>query len=48
MVFDKAYVDFLHLAELEERGVCWVSRAKDNMRFRVRDSYFYRVAGMQS
>jgi hypothetical protein len=36
VVFDKAYVDFLHLAELEERGVCWVSRAKDNMRFRVK------------
>lgn len=36
VVFDKAYVDFLHLAELEERGVCWVSRAKDNMLFRVK------------
>ena len=36
VVFDKAYVDFFHLAELGERGVCWVSRAKDNMRFRVR------------
>jgi hypothetical protein len=36
VVFDKAYVDFLHLAELEERGVCWVSRAKDNLCFRVK------------
>lgn len=36
VVFDKAYVDFLHLAELEDRGVCWVSRAKDNMLFRVK------------
>lgn len=31
VVFDKAYVDFEHLAELSERGVIWVSRAKDNM-----------------
>jgi hypothetical protein len=36
VVFDKAYVDFLHLAELDERGVCWVSRAKDNLCFRVK------------
>lgn len=39
VVFDKAYVDFLHLAELEERGVCWVSRAKDNMLFRVKKNH---------
>jgi hypothetical protein len=36
VVFDKAYVDFLHLCELDARGVQWVTRAKDNMRFRVR------------
>lgn len=30
-VFDKAYVDFAHLHELNERGVSWVTRAKDNM-----------------
>ena len=36
VVFDKAYVDFLHLAGLAERGVCWVSRAKDNLLFRVK------------
>jgi len=35
VVFDKAYVDFEHLFELTERGVWWVSRAKDNMRYRV-------------
>lgn len=35
VVFDKAYVDFTHLHELEERGVFWVSRAKDNMSYRV-------------
>lgn len=35
-LFDKAYVDFLHLCELAARGVQWVTRAKDNLRFRVR------------
>jgi hypothetical protein len=35
VLFDKAYVDFLHLCELAARGVQWVTRAKDNMRFRV-------------
>ncbi len=34
-VFDKAYVDFGHLAELDERGVQWVTRAKENMKYRV-------------
>jgi hypothetical protein len=36
VLFDKAYVDFVHLCELAARGVQWVTRAKDNMRFRVR------------
>lgn len=35
VVFDKAYVDFVHLNDLDERGVCWVSRAKDNMKYRT-------------
>ena len=34
-VFDKAYVDFEHLRDLTQRGVWWVSRAKDNMQYRV-------------
>ena len=34
-VFDKAYVDFKHLAELDKRGIFWVTRAKDNMAYRV-------------
>jgi hypothetical protein len=34
-VFDKAYVDFTHLADLNKRGVFWVTRAKDNMKYRV-------------
>ncbi|MFN0129697.1 MAG: IS4 family transposase [Verrucomicrobiales bacterium] len=36
VVFDKAYVDFDHLTDLDARGVWWVTRAKDNRRFRVR------------
>ena len=35
VVFDKAYVDFAHLYELQERGIFWVTRAKDNMSYRV-------------
>jgi len=35
VVFDKAYVDFAHLAELDARGVQWVTRAKDKMQYRV-------------
>jgi len=34
-VFDKAYVDFKHLRNLSERGVFWVTRAKDNMKYEV-------------
>jgi len=35
VVFDKAYVDYEHLSDLDTRGVWWVTRAKDNMKFRV-------------
>jgi len=35
VVFDKAYVDFLHLADLARSGVWWVTRAKDNMKYHV-------------
>jgi hypothetical protein len=34
-LFDKAYVNFLHLYGLCLRGVFWVTRAKDNMAYRV-------------
>ena len=34
VVFDKAYVDFEHLHDLHARGVFWVCRAKDNLRYR--------------
>jgi IS4 transposase len=32
VIFDKAYLDFKHLADLAMRGVFWVTRAKDNLR----------------
>ena len=34
-IFDKAYVHFQNLFALTERGVFWVTRAKDNLRFHV-------------
>ena len=34
VLFDKAYIDFSHLADLDARGVWWVTRAKDNMSYR--------------
>lgn len=34
VVFDMAYIDYAHLWALDERGVCWVSRVKDNMKLR--------------
>lgn len=34
VIFDKAYVDFAHLHDLDQRGVQWVTRAKDNMQYR--------------
>jgi hypothetical protein len=35
VVFDKAYIKYVHLKELTDRGVFWVSRAKDNMAFSI-------------
>ena len=32
-LFDKRYVDFEHLRNLDGRGVFWVTRAKDNMAY---------------
>ncbi|MBI9019273.1 MAG: IS4 family transposase [Phycisphaerae bacterium] len=34
-VFDKVYVDFKHLLQLDNKGVFWVTRAKDNMAYRI-------------
>ena len=35
VIFDKAYVDFAHLADLSRREVFWVTRAKENLQCRV-------------
>ena len=35
VIFDKAYVDFSHLADLCMRMIFWVTRAKDNLSFKV-------------
>jgi len=35
VIFDKAYLDLLHLFDLFKRGVNWVTRAKEGMQFRV-------------
>src|SRR5215472_617053 len=35
VLFDKGYVDFEHLRHLDERGIYWVSRAKENMAYEV-------------
>ena len=34
-LFDKGYVDFDHLRDLDRRGIQWVTRAKENMAYEV-------------
>jgi hypothetical protein len=45
VLFDKAYVDFAHLFALQERGVFWVTRAKDAMAYRVKRKRLPKPAG---
>lgn len=35
VLFDKAYVDFSHLWDLLQRGVFWVTRAKEDLTYKV-------------
>jgi hypothetical protein len=35
VIADKAYIDFVHLHELNQRDVSWVMRAKDNMSYDI-------------
>lgn len=35
VLFDRGYVDFGHLRNLDQRGVFWVTRAKENMAYTV-------------
>ena len=44
-IFDKAYIDYSHLADLAQREVCWITRAKDNMKYKVVKSYQQLSAG---
>jgi hypothetical protein len=39
VIFDKAYLDFSHLADLSMREVFWVTRAKDNLQYEVVKRY---------
>ena len=45
VIFDKAYVDFAHLADLERRGVVWVTRAKENLQCQVVQAYPVKPGG---
>jgi hypothetical protein len=45
VIFDKAYVDFSHLADLSMREVFWVTRAKNNLSFRVARRYQHGSLG---
>jgi hypothetical protein len=45
VIFDKAYIDFSHLADLSRREVFWVSRAKDNLKFKVVRRYQWKAEG---
>jgi len=45
VLFDKAYVDFVHLHDLHQRGVFWVTRAKDNLQFKVVQRRLKKPAG---
>ena len=39
VIVDSAYVDFEHLWDLEQRGVVWVARAKENLQYVVLESF---------
>ena len=45
VIFDKAYVDFDHLWGLAQRGVFWVTRAKENLQFEVVGHYPVAAGG---
>lgn len=45
VIFDRAYIDFAHLFGLFLRGVCWVTRTKENLKLRVVKKRLRRPAG---
>lgn len=45
VIFDKAYVDYDHLGDLDRRGVFWVTRAKENMAYQIHSSFPVKTEG---
>jgi len=45
VIFDRAYVDFVHLFELGVRAVSWVTRSKENLKLRVVKKRLRRPCG---
>jgi IS4 transposase len=45
VIFDRGYVDFAHLGSLTQRGVVWVTRAKENLQFEVVKRYPVKAGG---
>jgi hypothetical protein len=45
VIFDKAYLDFGHLWDLEQRKVIWLTRAKENLQFEVLETYPVKPGG---
>jgi hypothetical protein len=44
-IFDKAFLAFGHLRQLTERGVFWVTRAKENLDYRVKNRRLNKAQG---
>lgn len=44
VTFDKAYNDFKHLFHLTSRGIFWVSRAKENLKYEVMRQLLVKTA----
>jgi len=45
VIFDKAYLDFGHLWDLEQRGVIWLTRAKEHLQFEVLEAFPVKPGG---
>jgi len=45
VIFDKAYLDFDHLWDLDRRGVFWVTRGKENLQLAVIENYPVKEGG---
>jgi len=45
VIFDMAYIDYEHFYDLDQRGVSWVTRAKENMSYKVVNRRLDQPAG---